>query len=225
MSHDFDLARAAVVAVDLQNDYRADGNWPVAGYDDVLANAARVIGRARTAGVPVVHVQAWKDPARGMGPPSQEVVGRADWLGGMAGSWGAEICAEVAPAPGERVVRKGFATGFRDTALDQVLGDHGARHIMVLGVWSDMCVRGTVLDAVDLGYRVWLVKDACGSGTSYMHQCAVVDMANRLYGGWISGADQAVVALAGEAARPWRFTRPVAFAFTADSLAGHYAEI
>ncbi len=58
-----------------------------------------------------------------------------------------------------------------------------------------------------------------------MHQTAIVDMANRLYGGWISATDEALKVLAGEAARPWRFSRPVAFIFTADSPASHYAEI
>ena len=225
MSHAFDPSRAAVLAVDLQNDYLPEGNWPVAGYDQVLAKAAQVMAAARAAEVPVVHIQMWKDPARGMGPPSQEVVDRPEWLGGMAGSWGAELSAPVAAAPGETVLRKTFASGFRDTELDRRLRDLGIGDVMVAGVWTDICVRGTVLDAVDLGYRVWLVKDACGSGTRDMHETAVVDMANRLYGGWISGAEEAVKALAGAPAEPWRFTRPVAFAFTRDDLSAHYAAL
>ena len=225
MSDDFDPTRAAVVSIDLQNDYRADGTWPVAGYDEVLANAARVIECARAAAVPVFHVQMWKDPGRGMGPPSQDPVEGDAWLCGIAGSKGAEICLEVAAREGDIVVRKTFATGFRGTELEQTLNARALRHLMVVGVWSDMCVRGTVLDAVDLGYRVWLVKDACGSGTRHMHETAVVDMANRLFGGWISDAGEAIKALAGRPAKPWRFTRPVAYAFTADSLSRHYAEI
>ena len=37
--------------------------------------------------------------------------------------------------------------------------------------------------AVDLGFRVILVKDACGSGSTAMHQTGILNLANRLYGG------------------------------------------
>lgn len=204
--------RAAVVAVDLQEEYRADGAYPVEGYGAVLANARVVLDAARAAGVPVVHVQAWA----GETPAFAHLDAAHGW--GEPGSRGAELCAEVAPAAGETVVRKRWPSAFRDTDLDAVLQRLGVEHLFVLGVWTDSCVRGTVLDAVAAAHRVWLVKDACGSGTATMHRAAVLDMANRLYGGGVATAAEARRALRGEPHRAWRCSRPIEFPYTLDTL-------
>jgi maleamate amidohydrolase len=37
-----------------------------------------------------------------------------------------------------------------------------------------------VKEAIDLGSRVLLVKDACGSGSMAMHQTGILNLANRL---------------------------------------------
>ena len=41
-------------------------------------------------------------------------------------------------------------------------------------------------DAVASGFRVLLVKDACGSGSAAMHQTGILNLANRLYGGAVT---------------------------------------
>ena len=43
------LAATALLAIDLQNEYRPGAAWPVVGYDAVLANAADLQARAVTA--------------------------------------------------------------------------------------------------------------------------------------------------------------------------------
>ncbi len=219
----FDFDKAAVISVDLQRDYLPGARWAVAGYPRVLERAAAILGAARNRGLAVVHLQAWKAPEAGMGPASQDPILDPREACGMAGSPGAEICAEVAPQPGELVVRKPLSSGFRQTDLDAALRQRGITHLIVFGVWSDMCVRGTVLDGMEAGYRVWLAKDACGSGTETMHRVAVLDMANRLYGGRISATAELLKALEGEAHRAWVCEGPVPFYFTAESIAGDYA--
>jgi len=61
----------------------------------------------------------------------------------------------------------------------------------------------TVEDAVSLGFRVLLVKDACGSGSIAMHQTEILNLANRIYGGAVVDTDCACRMLAGEAAEAW----------------------
>src|SRR5262249_14863310 len=111
-----DHRRAAVLAIDFQDEYRARAAWPVADYDSILAAAAGVIAAARIAGVPVLHVQAWSAEQNAYTRLLQENTPPAA-RAGIAGSPGAATCAEVMPAAGEFVARKTFPSGFRRTGL------------------------------------------------------------------------------------------------------------
>ena len=55
-------------------------------------------------------------------------------------------------------------------------------------------------DAIAHGFRVLLVKDACGSGTEAMHQTGILNLANRLYGGAVADTAKACRLFAGETA-------------------------
>ena len=63
--------------------------------------------------------------------------------------------------------------------------------------------RHRASDAIDLGFRVMLVKDACGSGSTAMHQTAILNLANRLYGGAVTGTDAACRLMSGETVEVW----------------------
>lgn len=212
-----DLDRTAILAVDLQNEYRHGATWPVFGYDTILANTAAVMAAARRAKVPVFHVQAWvEENARADYARLKECLPE-DLRSAVAGSAGADICAEVAPVEGDIVVRKKWPSAFQETGLDRDLRQRGIENLIVAGVWTDSCVRGSVFDAVYNGYRVWLVKDACGSVTEMMHRVAILDMANRLYGGGVLATAEALKALAGMDHRAWTCTRPIEFRYDASN--------
>lgn len=215
-------AATALVSIDLQNEYREGATWPVAGYDSVLANTAALIDSARTVGVPVIHVQAWVEDEDRMAYARLNECLPDTMRSAVAGSSGVDICAEVAPLPGETVLRKKWPSAFQGTAFHDDLSRRGIENLIVAGVYTDSCVQGSVYDAVYAGYRVWLVKDACGSMTRMMHRTSILDMANRLYGGGVLTTVEAVKALSGEPYRAWRCTRPVEFPYEADTLDRFY---
>ena len=62
----------------------------------------------------------------------------------------------------------------------------------------------TVKHAVALGLRVVLVKDACGSGTEAMHRTAILNLANRLYGGAVIDTAGTMRLMAGETIEAWQ---------------------
>ena len=208
----------AVLLIDLQNEYRHDATYPIQGYDAILGRAAALVEAARRAGVPVIHVQAWVEPEERQNYALLEACIADEWRSAVAGSAAAEICAEVAPAKDEWVIRKRWPSAFRETDLADRLRQTGIEHLITAGVWSDSCVRASVLDAVFAGFHVWLVKDACGSATEMMHRTAILDMANRLYGGGVLGTAQALASLAGEPHRAWRCSRPIELPYTAATL-------
>jgi hypothetical protein len=76
--------------------------------------------------------------------------------------------------------------------------------------------------ALKLGFRVALVKDACGSGSIAMHQTGVLNLANRLYGGAVVDTAAACRLLAGEAAEGWTPSTPVPIRYSYDDAAEVY---
>jgi nicotinamidase-related amidase len=216
------MNHAALLVIDLQNEYRPGAAWPVVGYDAVLANAASLIAAARAAGIPVIHAQAWVKPEERKGYARQEEILTEEFRSAVAGSEGADICAEVAALPGDIVIHKHWPSAFRRTGLSQRLGDLKIENLIVTGVLTDSCVTESVFDAVYQGFRVWLVKDACGSMSEAMHRTGMLDMANRLYGGGILRMPEALKALAGQSFDGWRCTRPVQFVYTLETVDSLY---
>ncbi|TIW00546.1 MAG: isochorismatase family protein, partial [Mesorhizobium sp.] len=127
-----------------------------------------------------------------------------------------------AALPGDIVIHKHWPSAFRRTDLSQRLAALGIETLIVTGVLTDSCVTASVFDAVYEGFRVWLVKDACGSMTEAMHRTGMLDMANRLYGGGILRHPEALKALADHPFDGWRCTRPVEFAYTLETVDGIY---
>jgi nicotinamidase/pyrazinamidase len=49
----------------------------------------------------------------------------------------------------------------RATGLDELLRQHGADDLTIVGLATDYCVKATALDARGLGFKVTVVLDAC----------------------------------------------------------------
>jgi len=143
------MSDTALVIVDLQNDYFPGGAMELEGADAAGGRAASALAEFRKRGWPVVHVR--------------HLSVRPGAAFFIPGTPGAEIHAGVRPAAGEAVVEKHFPNSFRDTDLRQRLDAAGAKHLVVAGMMTHMCVDATVRQAADLGYRVTLLADACAT--------------------------------------------------------------
>jgi nicotinamidase-related amidase len=220
-----DFERTALIAVDLQNEGFSEGVWPVHGFATVLANARKVINAARARKVPIVYTRHWLDP-RGFNAQRYEPVdGRGRPIHSVAGTWGAEIAAAVAPRRGDIVIDKQRFTAFHGTNLDLTLRRMAVEQIILLGVWTEACLETTFWDALWRDYRILLVKDACGSSTETMHRTAILDMANWNFGGRIFRAAEMVKALQGRRFKAWTFERSNAMAYDASTIDALYESI
>jgi maleamate amidohydrolase len=103
---------------------------------------------------------------------------------------------------------------FCEGDLEPLLRKGRIEWLIVAGVWTEACVAATVRDATARGFRVLLVKDACGSGTKAMHQTGIINLANRLSGGAVTGTATASRLMAGDAAEVWVAERPVPLLFS-----------
>ena len=88
------------------------------------------------------------------------------------GAPGHEFKPETAPAPGEAIVAKTTPDAFAETELEARLDAFGATTLVVCGVLTHNSVDTSVRAAASLGYRVFVVADACWA-------VDVVDLAGR----------------------------------------------
>jgi maleamate amidohydrolase len=217
-----DLDRTALLLIDFQEEQRSHPLYAVAGFPDVVANATRLLEAARVARCPLIHAAFRRDftqrPPRPFEPMSDSgAPAFSDVADPMT-----EICKEVAPLSSESVLHKNDASAFCEGTLEPILAQGRIEWLIIGGVWTEACVAATIRDAIALGRHVLLVKDACGSGTAAMHQTAVLNIANRLYGGAVTDTDRAMRLLAGETAEVWRPERPVPILFDYATAAKHY---
>ncbi|GHG85300.1 cysteine hydrolase family protein [Pseudodonghicola xiamenensis] len=143
------MTKRALILVDIQNDYFADGLWPVAKMQEVAGNAARLLIHARATGDLILHVR--HEMASDQAPFFRP------------GTPGAEINPTVAPAEGEAVITKARPNSFHGTGLLDRLRAAGVEAVTICGAMSQMCIDATARAAADFGFAVTVAEDACGA--------------------------------------------------------------
>ncbi|MCV7347600.1 cysteine hydrolase family protein [Mycolicibacterium rhodesiae] len=137
------LATSTLILIDCQNTY-TQGVMELEGVQAALDEVAALLDRARTAGVPVIHIQ------HDDGPGS---------LYDISGESGA-IVPRVAPRDGEPVVVKNYPNSFVHTDLDERLKSVAAENLIIAGFMTHMCVNSTARGAFNLGYAPTVVASA-----------------------------------------------------------------
>ena len=143
-----DLSRATLLIIDVQK--AIDATYHAAegprNNPDAERNIARLLHAWRGDGRPIIHIRHDSTFASSSYRPGQP---------------GNEFKPEVAPAPGEIVIAKRTNSAFIGTDLEQRLRDGGLETLVIAGVSTNNSVEATVRMAGNLGFRVFLVADAC----------------------------------------------------------------
>jgi ureidoacrylate peracid hydrolase len=188
-----DLARSALIVVDMQNDFCTEGGWLHSIGVDVSPLAPAVealqalVPAARAANVPVVWLNWGNREDQANVPPGLAHVydpeGRGVGIGAIMpngsrvltkGSWGAALVDGLHREPGDVDVDKYRMSGFWDTPLDSVLRNLRVDTLFLAGVNSDQCVSSTLVDAACLGYDVVLVDGASATTSpAFCHEATL----------------------------------------------------
>ncbi len=160
-------AHDALLLVDVQKDFCEGGKLAVPEGDQIVPVLNRYIEEFKAAHLPVFATRDWH--------PEQTVhfnTGGGVWPPHcIQGTAGAEFQPDLALfedvviiSAGTRPDEQGFS-GFegKDGAgkpLLDLLHGQGVERLFVGGLATDYCLRSTVLDALRLGFRVVLIKDA-----------------------------------------------------------------
>jgi len=137
------LADSTLIMIDCQNTYTR-GVMELDGVEDALDEAAKLLERARSAGIPIVHIE--HDDGDGSLYDIRAEIG--------------QIVDRVAPQGDETVIVKSFPNSFVQTELDERLKAVSARNLVLAGFMTHMCVNSTARGAFNLGYSPIVVASA-----------------------------------------------------------------
>jgi nicotinamidase-related amidase len=162
--------RSVHLCVDMQRLFTADGPWPTPWMDRVL---------------PVVAALAHRHPERTVFtrfiPPERAELmpgNVATLLRALAGrdprGHPLELLELMPPlaglCPPATIIDKTRYSAFAESGLIAHLRQRDADTLIISGSETDVCVLATVLDAVDIGYRVIVVRDAICSSSDEGHE-------------------------------------------------------
>ncbi len=215
-----DLARTAVVVVDMQNDFGAEGGmFHRAGVDissirQAIAPTARVLAAARTSGVKIVYLKTeYRPDLSDAGPVDSpywialkrigvgERVTTPDGTEGhilIRDTWNTQMVCELEPEPGDIVVSKHRFSGFYGTDLEMILRGLGIEYLVFTGCTTSVCVESTMRDAMFRDFTCLLLADCTaeplGQGLSRSNHDASLLVLQRVFG-WVSDSAHFIAAL------------------------------
>ena len=165
----------ALLVIDLCRAYTdPDGPFALPGAEDCVAAVGRLVEAFRSRGLPVLWTEVrYRADLSDGGWFVHKVPALRAFAEDADEGWGALT---LAPAAGEDVVVKQFASGFAGTDLTERLAARGVDTVVVTGVSTSGCVRATATDALTQGLRPVVVEEACADRTPELHRNNLADL-------------------------------------------------
>jgi ureidoacrylate peracid hydrolase len=195
-------AHTALIVVDVQNDFCADGGaFDKEGLDLTMIQATvpgmvDFVREARKVGLTIIYIQSiyfsennWY--LSDVFLEHHKRAGRGKHIKYplcARGSWGADFYEGIAPHPGEIIVNKHRYSAFHETDLDLILRSHGIRTLIMSGVATDVCVEMTAKVGFLKDYYIVFLKDCTATISEDMHNSALRNIA-MYYGEVVSSGD------------------------------------
>jgi nicotinamidase-related amidase len=183
--------RTAIVVIDLQKGIVGiPGGGPHAKAD-VIANSARILAAARTAGAQpiLVHVGFADDGADRVHTPTDQPMRST---GALPPDW-SELIPELDRQPSDIVILKRQWGAFYGTDLDLQLRRRGLGTIVICGIATEFGVESTARDAYERGYELIFAEDAMTGSNSESHVNSVGRIFPRI--GRVRSTEQILAAL------------------------------
>jgi len=218
-----DTAQTAVVVVDMQNDFGAEGGmFHRAGIDismiqSAVAPTEATLKAARSLGIRVAYLKMAfrpdlsdaglpESPNRvrhllfGVGQDIQSPTGVVSRIL-IRDTWSTDILAQLTPRPGDTVLYKHRFSGFYQTDLDARLQGMGIRYLIVTGCTTSVCVESTIRDAMFRDYTCVLLADCTAEPIGHNlprsnHDASILLIQNLF--GWVSHSAAFIRALEGQ---------------------------
>jgi ureidoacrylate peracid hydrolase len=212
--------RAAVIVVDMQNDFASEGGMfdragvPISAARAAIEPTSQVLAAARAAGIKIIYLKMefesdlsnlggpdapnrLRHLAFGVGEPAETPDGRTGRFL-IRNTWNTDIVSELAPEPDDIVVSKHRYSGFFETALDAQLRESEISQLIFTGVTCSVCVESTLRDAFYRDYQCLVLADCTaepiGSEFGRSNRDASLLVIEKLFG-WVSDSASLLRAL------------------------------
>jgi ureidoacrylate peracid hydrolase len=195
---EIDPSRTALVVVDMQNAFGSKGGMfdkagiDISGIQEAVRPTAAAVEAARQAGIKVVWIKmGFQADLSDLGAEDVPNGFLFLHLGVKEGvlardEWGTDIVEELTPEDGEPVIYKTRFSAFYRTDLDELLRSYGAKHLVITGCTTSICVESTIRDAFFRDYHCILLEDCAaepmGRNLSRSNHEATVLLVERIFG-------------------------------------------
>jgi maleamate amidohydrolase len=189
--------RPALVIVDVVNAF-TDPEMPLGSdLDSVVDHLIPLLAASREAGIPVIYTVVSFE---------ENMVDAGVWFSKqkaltslIRGTQAVEVDDRVAPIDGDQVVLKKYASSFFGTDLTSRLNSGRIDTLLITGCTTSGCVRATAVDAVQLGFRPMIIREAVGDRSPAAHDQALFDLKQKYAD--VVAADEAIAYLSQIGAR------------------------
>ncbi|MEG3154496.1 isochorismatase family protein [Sphingomonas sp. RB1R13] len=168
-------SRPALLLVDVVMAYLEPGSVLYGtAFVSALASNERLVAVARDAGVPVIFTNVVYQPGGADGGlfyrkvPALKLFDRGSPAGAFPPS--------LQPQDDETVVTKQYASAFFGTSLASTLMAASIDTLVITGFSTSGCVRATALDALQHGFRPFVVREACADRQPGPHDANLFDL-------------------------------------------------
>jgi hydroxymethylglutaryl-CoA lyase len=178
--------RPAVLVVDLYRGSIEKKSPLTCDLEKVVSESVRILEAARKIQIPVLFTVVEYDPEYKEAGLFISKVPSLKFL--VKGSRWVELDPRLGRRPEEPIVTKHFASAFFETALVELLHAWRVNTLVITGCTTSGCVRATVVDALQNGFRAIVPEGAVGDRSDTVHAANLFDM-DAKYGDVVSVAD------------------------------------
>jgi maleamate amidohydrolase len=180
-----------LLIVDFVRGFLDPGRFGGGNIPSAMQNTVGLLAEARRRKWPVAHTRTvFADDDGDRNVFAMKVPGMLTLKEGDPGS---AIVPELAPEPGELVVRKTVPSAFFATSLAPWLVQRGVRTLVVAGCVTSGCVRASVVDAMSLGFLPLVLSDCVGDRAIGPHEANLFDIEQKYAS--VMTRDQALAAI------------------------------
>ncbi len=89
-------------------------------------------------------------------------------------SFSGPMFSEISDAfPGQKMLDRTSMNTWEDAAVIDRINEIGNQRIVLSGLWTGVCIVGPALSAIDQGFEVFVLADACGDVSAEAHNRAM----------------------------------------------------
>jgi maleamate amidohydrolase len=169
--------RAALLIVDFVVSFCDPAHFGGGNIPEAVAHTKTLLGAIRSLGLPVAYTRVvYADDGADAGAMCLKVPGLVTLTeNNPAGA----VVDDLAPAPGEYMVRKTQPSAFFGTGLAPWLISKRVDSVIVTGATTSGCVRASVVDAVSHNFRTIVATDCVGDRALGPHEANLFDMGQK----------------------------------------------